>query len=217
MYTIAGNNYPCLQRWDLASGRLIAETPLIEGSVASGWRTDAPPLLIDGTIVYAATQDAIYAVDTASGSTHILIEDKQAHFYPVAGRDGVLVLLSTPAWDTGRWTILGLDMQSGERRWQFAVQGQVPLGLGSGADWLWRLTPQGLTVVQLPSGGSGQIVADVLDIQTGVSAGPQLTPIDKQASLTSEPLLSDRLIWLNFGDRILALDAATGKLAYRVP
>jgi outer membrane protein assembly factor BamB len=217
MYTIAGNNYPCLQRWDLASGRLIAETPLIEGSVASGWRTDAPPLLIDGTIVYAATQDAIYAVDAASGATRQLIEDKQAHFYPVAGRDGVLVLLSTPTWDTGRWTILGLDMQSGARRWQFAVQRQTPLGLGSGADWLWRLTSQGLTVVQLPSGGSGQIAADVLDLQTGVSAGPQLTPIDKQASLTSEPLLGDRLIWLNFGDRILALDAATGKLAYRVP
>jgi hypothetical protein len=55
----------------------------------------------------------------------------------------------------------------------------------------------------------------VLDLQTGVSAEPQITPTDNGVS--SEPLLTGTLVWLNFGDQIPALDAATGKLAYSLP
>jgi outer membrane protein assembly factor BamB len=216
MYAIPGHTYPCLQRWDLATGTLSAEQPLTEGSTEAGWHAEYPPLLIDGAIVFAA-DDKVYTVDAASGAMHTLIEDKQAHFYPVAGRDGVLVVLTTPAWDSDRWIILGLDAQTGARRWQFAVQSQTPLGFGSSANWLWRLTSKGLTVVQLPHNGSPQITADVLDLQTGVSAGSQVTPIGKHSGVTSEPLLTGALIWLNFGDQILALDATSGKLSYSVP
>jgi outer membrane protein assembly factor BamB len=216
MYVISGHSQACLQRWDLASGQLVVEQALPPGSGEISWRQEAPPLLIDGAIFYAG-DDKIYALDATSGAARTLIADKQAHFYPVAGREGVLVVLTNPTWDSNRWTILGLDMQTGARRWQFAVQGQAPLGFGSSADWLWRLTPKGLTVVQLPRAGSGQIMADALDLQTGVSAGQQVTPVGGHRGVTSAPLLTDERIWLNFGDQIYALDATTGKLAYTIP
>jgi hypothetical protein len=64
--------FHCLQRWDLATGKLSAEQPLDEHSAEAGWHQEYPPLLSDGAIVYSG-DDKIYAVDAASGAMRTLI------------------------------------------------------------------------------------------------------------------------------------------------
>ena len=146
-----------------------------------------------------------------------LADDQEYKFVPLAARDDTLIVLAWPSWDSERQALWGLDATTGERRWQYALQAKEARLLRPFGDWDWRLTPKGLVVVQVLK-DQRQLIVDLVDPRTGVSAARQTTALGSSGSPTFWHVIwADDMAWLKIDFSLYAVDLTTGATAYRLP
>jgi hypothetical protein len=108
----------------------------------------------------------------------------------------------------------GLDLASGETRWQYVLQTsrwfKEP---GSGAGWDWHLSPAGLAVLQISS-DPDQLLVELLNPQTGVSAGQKTIPLEDD--YLTDIVWTDDAAWLALR-KIHKVDLQTGTVSYTWP
>jgi hypothetical protein len=142
---------------------------------------------------------------------------KQYTFVPLALRDGALIALAAPIWDSRRLALWGLDAATGERRWQAALDAhelrkQRPLG-----DWDWALTPKGLVVAQVLR-DQAQLIVETITPRTGVIASRQVTELTGAHMPGLQSVAwTDDMAWLKLDNTVYAIDLATRKPAYHMP
>jgi outer membrane protein assembly factor BamB len=218
MYALYGFFSQCAQRWDLTSGQRVWETALGDDT-PSGWSGQGGPLLADGMIFFntrEGDEGTIWALETSSGKLRSVVTKNKAHFVPVAARDGTLIALTWPTWDTEKQSLVGLDAQTGEQRWEFKPQVEGSRLSESHGNWDWRMTAKGLLSIQVLE-EQKQLVVEMIDPQTGTSAKQQITPLDESGSLVFwDALWGDGMAWLDIGRFVYALDLTTGTTAYRL-
>ena len=218
MYTTFGFFSHCAQRWDLASGKLLWQTPLDE-DLPSTWGGDDGPILSEEAIVFAFEQGdegALWALDTASGELRKLAAQKKYRYTPVAARDGVVIALTWPTWDTEKQSLLGLDAKTGEQRWEFKPQATDARITQVHGHLDLRLTRKGLLVVQVLE-DQRQLLIETLDLRTGASADKQITTLEGSGShVFWDALWSTDMAWLDIGSEVYAIDLATGATRYRL-
>jgi outer membrane protein assembly factor BamB len=218
MYALYGFFSQCAQRWDLTNGKLVWETPLGQDK-PTGWSGEDSPLLADGMIFFNPSrgdEGALSALDTSTGKLRTVITKKKAHFVPVAARDGILIALTWPTWDTKKQSLVGLDARTGEQRWEFTSQTEGSRLSESHGNWDWRMTPKGLLSIQVLE-DQKQLVVETIDLRTGASTGQQITPLDDSGSQVFwDVLWGDDTAWLDIGRFVYVLDLATGTTMYRL-
>ncbi len=161
-------------------------------------------------------EGALWALDTSTGKLRTVVTKKKSHFVPVAARDGILVALTWPTWDTKKQSLVGLDAQTGEQRWEFKPQIEGSRLTDTNGNWAWRTTAKGLLSIQVLE-EQKQMVVEMIDPKTGTSTGRQITPLDDSGSLVFwDALWGDGMAWLDIGRFVYALDLATGATAYRL-
>jgi outer membrane protein assembly factor BamB len=151
-----------------------------------------------------------------SGGIRTVIEDKEYKLRPLAVRDGTLIVLAAPDWDSRRQALWGLDAATGERRWQEPLQAHELHQGSSSGDWVWQLTPQGLVVAQVLRDEARLIVA-TLNPRTGASTSKQETELaGLHMPSLFRALWTDDTAWLKLDNKVYAIDLATGKTAYQI-
>ena len=182
------------------------------GQVAVNWDGAAP--VADATSLYTSNAGQIGVLSLADGTVRALAEDKEYTVRPVAVHDGMLLVAAAPNWDSQRQEIWGIDMQTGERRWQAKLQAHDLREAGSTGDWDWQLTRQGLAVVQVLR-DDARLVVELLDPRTGASALRQEHALEGSSMpMLRNTLWSDDTAWLQIDSQILAVDLATAQIEY---
>jgi outer membrane protein assembly factor BamB len=218
MYTTFGFFSHCAQRWDLASGKLIWQTPL-EDDLPSSWGNDGGQILTEDAIVFGFEQGdegALWALDTASGELRKVVAKKKYRFIPVAARDGTVIALTWPTWDTDKQSLLGLDAKTGAQRWEFKPLAADARITESHGHLDLRLTRKGLLVVQVLE-EEKQLLVETLDPRTGASAEKQTTTLEGSGShVFWDALWSADMAWLDIGSWVYAIDLRSGATMYRL-
>jgi outer membrane protein assembly factor BamB len=219
MYTTFGFFSQCAQHWDLASGKLVWQTPLDDDNKPSSWGNSDGQILAEDAIFFGFEQGdegALWAVDTASGELRKVVARKKYRFVPVAARDGVVIALTWPTWDTEKQSLLGLDARTGEQRWEFKPLATDARVVQTHGHLDLRLTRKGLLVVQVLE-NEKQLLVETLDPRTGTSSDKQITTLEGSGShVFWDALWSTDVAWLDIGSWVYAIDLGTGATRYRL-
>lgn len=200
----------CAQRWDPSSAAPTWQTWLKGDIAPSSW--DVQHVLLTDRRAFIANEGVLAALDTTSGALTMLAQDKEYNLTPLFARGDIVVVKATPDWDRNRHSLWGLDATTGERRWQYAVQAKEWFGDSGFNEWGAQLTPQGVTVVQVPE-DAHQLIVERLDLQTGTSVGRQVTTLDGSGSTTVwENRWSDRRAWLLVDSTMYTIDLVSGEV-----
>jgi DNA-directed RNA polymerase subunit RPC12/RpoP len=157
---------------------------------------------------------SIISLDTTNGRWQAVGPTPDYDLIPLAVVDNLLIVRATRSRGTPRSELWGLDLVSGEQRWQYVLQAQRWFKeAGSEPAWDWRLTPHGLVVLQLFS-DPDQLVVEKLESQTGVSSGQNTIPLED--NFLTGIAWNDAAAWLAIR-KIYALDLATSSLSYTWP
>lgn len=210
--TVFGFFAKCAQSWDLRSGQKRWETALDDQQVPSSWY--GGPLLAGERALVMSANHQLTVIDLASGKARALAADKEYNLAPLALADGLLIAQAAPDWDSQRQEIWGIDMQTGERRWQAKLQAHDLREADSTGDWDWQLTREGLAVVQVLR-DDARLVVELLDPRTGASTLRQEHALEGSSMPSLRNMLwSDDTAWLQIDSKILAIDLATAQIEY---
>lgn len=228
LYMISGNiiGPACIQVVDIA-GRQVAQEIVFEGvalpSDFSDFVSEQSRALLTAEALYFSAQEQqdsgdgpglMVKVNLADKSWQALSPSPDYELVPLTATDNLLVVRATRSRGTERSELWGLDPASGEARWQYVLQTQrwfkEP---GSGAGWDWHLTPAGLAVLQISS-DPDQLLVEVLNPQTGVSAGQKTTPLADD--YLTNIAWTDNVAWLALR-KIYKVDLQTGTVSYTWP
>ncbi len=214
MYIMYGFFSQCAQAFDLSNGETRWEVMMEENMVPPSWYNNTA--LVTDQALYVNQDHMIWALDTADGSIRTLIEDKEYNLRPLARRDNILIVLAAPTWDSQRQELWGLDVATGERRWQQSLQAHSLRNGSSSGDWDWQLTPKGLVLVQVLR-DDARLIVETLDPRSGVSSAKQETQLtDLHMPSLYQPMWTDDIVYLKLDSQIYAVDLATGKPAYQL-
>ncbi|HEU4322768.1 MAG TPA: PQQ-binding-like beta-propeller repeat protein [Roseiflexaceae bacterium] len=203
----------CIQRWDVDKDALVWESRLPSEAAPSSW--DAADTYITARTIFVINDGVLSALDTATGAVKTLVQDEDHNLRVVAATDTTVIVKTAPDWDSRKQALWGIDRASGEQRWQLAIEGEEYRPDGLFGDWDARLRPQGLALIQVPE-ENNQILFDLLDPETGVSAGRQITELSESSPVSWDAHWSDRISWWQIGGSLYAIDLATGKVAYQI-
>ena len=214
MYAMYGFFSQCAQAFDLNTGKTRWEVTMAENMLPSSWYNNTA--LVTDQAVYVNQNNLIWAMDTADGSVRTLIEDKEYNLRPLARRDNILIVLAAPTWDSQRQVLWGLDVTTGERRWQEPLQAHDLRQGSSSGDWDWQLTPKGLVVVQVLR-DDARLIVETFDPRSGVSSATQESQLTGLHSPSLyQPMWTDDTAYLKLDSQIYAIDLATGKVAFQL-
>jgi outer membrane protein assembly factor BamB len=214
MVAIYGFFAKCAQGWDLAAGQPTWQIAIDDRMAPASWSSGG--LLQTDDALYIGNGGLLWALATADGATRTLADDKEYNVTPLAARDGMLLALAAPTWDSQRKILWGLDTQTGELHWQLKLDAHEWIGQSSSGDFDFRLTAQGLTVLQVLR-DDAKLVVETLNPRTGASQSRQESALDGMSmpSLRSSHW-GDDTAWLAIDGDVLAIDLASGKIAYRL-
>jgi outer membrane protein assembly factor BamB len=171
---------PCVQSWDISSGELVWEARLPEDSklaqdVPSGLHIDpsAPFFVLGERSLYvpvatAVSDSAIVRIDLTSGQPDPLLEVEDFATMPLGEQGNTLIVRAKRTRGSESTELWSLDRATGERTWQHELQASELLNLesGFGQEWAYRLTPRGLTVIQLLA-DPVRLQVQMIDLPTG--------------------------------------------------
>jgi len=171
----------CVQSWDVASGELLWETRLPDETLLN---LDVPPGLLNSLsgpffvmgadslylplFSSASTNSSAFRIDLESGRLEPLKVVDDYDVMPLAEQGDVLVVRAKRTRGSDRTELWGLDSSTGERQWEHELQAEILLDVdsGIGEDWTYRLTPQGLVLLQLLEDPL-QLVVQKINVATG--------------------------------------------------
>ncbi|HEX5688752.1 MAG TPA: PQQ-binding-like beta-propeller repeat protein [Roseiflexaceae bacterium] len=218
LYTTFGFFNKCAQRWDLAADK-PTWTQALDEVAPPEWSSRDETLVSDDALFFRHSDSdtgALWALDTADGKLRQVAAKRKYEFLPVAVRDGVLIALTWPNWDTSKVSLLGLDPKSGEQRWEFKPQVSDARATEIHGHLDWRMTKQGLLLVQVLE-DEAQLVTETLDPKTGTSSNRQVTSLEGMGShVFWQALWSNDMAWLDIGSSVYAVDLNKGATVYRL-
>jgi outer membrane protein assembly factor BamB len=207
LFAFLKGSHDCLQRWNADTDQPIWQVWLDDGVAPSSW--NAQNVLLTGDHIFIANDGVLSVLDTSTGAVTNLTHDKEYYLTPLFARGSLVVVKATPTWDRSRNSLWALDTASGARRWEFAVQAKEWFGDSGFNEWGAQLTPAGVTVVQVPN-DAYQMIVDRLDLQTGASAGQQITKLNDFSTTVWNNRWTERTTWLQIGSKTYTVDLVSG-------
>lgn len=207
IYFMAGNiiGPACLQVWNTQSWQMTRQV-VFEGvalpSDFSNFVTGQAKFgLIDQLLYFSGTQNKgggdeniIIQVNPADGQWTVAARSNEYELTALSVAGDTLLVRATRDRGTARDELWGVDPTTAQPRWQYVLQTQRWYkDPGSGAAWDWQLTPHGLAVLQILE-EPDQLTLDMLDPQTGVSAGQNTIPLSD--TYLTDIAWSQNTVWL---------------------
>ena len=203
----------CVQRVTLRDGKVLSEVVTPESSHGdSAWPIAwfATKHLVTQTAIYYTgngSSDPLNTVDIAGGNARQLIVDKKFSIVPKFVSGDVLVAEAVPGYDSNQHEYWGINTQSGQRMWQYALKGQGRLTY-----YDMRQSSRGLFVVQCREEPDGCTWATV-DSKTGVGSNTGTGP----GGPFIDPAWGRDTLYLAADGPLLVIDTTTAKQLYQWP
>lgn len=227
LYAWYGSPNSCLQKYDLATGKLTWSAPT---KARSTQHDDAAMLVADGR-VFAGGSTTLVTGDGAGKVTE-LMTDPDYDLRPYAAQGDTLVIRAQRTRGTRRWELWGVDIATGSRQWQviFDKDGgpmrepdRASGLLSKDRDdeiWSANLTPGGLAIVRVSAKPSLQATVEVVGLKDGVSAGRKALPLKTGSLLVSIPTEIEwrgDTAWLLIDNTVYAINTKSAAVEYQVP
>lgn len=140
---LVGSSPICLMSYDVATGA-VSRTWLEDFNTSDLGERNT---LWAGDTLYLSDEDQIYAVGPQESRVVIAAEDYD--LWPVAARDGVLLVEARRTRGSSRYELWAVDARSGERRWERVIVGDDPQeSPGDTADFIATLVGDAVAVVE---------------------------------------------------------------------
>ena len=190
------------ERWQFRAGRAISSTPAVG----------------NGLVVFGSRDNRYWAVDARTGKERWRLETGRDLPFPWGFESGDLYTAS-PAWaagtlylGSGDGRLYAVDPMSGKVRWRFATEGRIRASPAVAGDRVYVGSADGTLYALDASSGR-----EVWRFQTeGRTLESGKFGFDRR-TIQASPAVADGRVFVGSRDGFLyALDAATGKLAWRV-
>jgi len=221
LYLIYDSSYGCVQRLDLASGKIAWEAD--SQNDFSLTPDDFQSLMTDSTLYFNNGND-LMAVDKSSGTMKVLLTNPDYELLPLAMAGDTLIVRARRTRGTEIFQLWGVDAASGSQVWQVDTQGSSPIdppnemaGLidDTSSGWTWRLTSTGLVVAQFQA-KPNQLVLETFNPSTGASLSKQAIPLKNiSGDFYAIPTVFGwvgNIAYLAIETNIYTLDVTTGQL-----
>ncbi len=221
LYLVFGTSFGCIQRYDLATGRLIWEMQS-EDSFDTSFHGFNDYQSAD--TIYFGNQAHLYALDKQGGTLKLLFEDDAYEIVPLALRDQTLLVLARRTKGSQRFELWGLASSSGQSVWQMITDNSSPVdppyemsGLVDKGDsgWTWELIPAGLLLIEFQA-EPNQLLLRTYDPANGASLSERIVPMkDVVGDFYSVPVVLGwhaGEMYFILDTRIYSLDVTTGEL-----
>lgn len=161
LYVCGGN--PFAQRWDPTSGQVIWQVPLPE--VAD---TSVNSFLLGRDTLYLDGYEGRLEISLSTGQTKSLPEpDPDYEFTLLEEYEDILIGKVRRTRGSTRHELWGLTGVA-ERIWSYELETDTLLGVDSGsADWAYRVTPDGIVLIQVLGGPEDHLSMVLLNPQNG--------------------------------------------------
>jgi outer membrane protein assembly factor BamB len=194
---------PFVQSWDLASGEMVWQQPLPEDT-----DTSVDSFLLGHDTLYVNVYHGRLKISLATGQTENLPEpDPDYEFILLEEHEDILIGKARRTRGSTRHELWGLKGVA-ERIWSYELGTDTLFGVDSGsADWTYRLTPDGIVVIQILDDPEPHISVVLLNPQNGQVIQQNEMSL-KSASLQGVAWDSDTAYMTLWGD-VYAVDLAT--------
>ncbi len=212
MYVVYGVRNACIERWNLNEGRIAWQNRSREGL------SSEPSFLLTDQALLAFDDSRVRSFDRSNGAGHVLLADEDHKFKPLAGQNGVVVLLAWPNWNSQQPALWGVDAETGKQLWSADVPKMDMHIFGNPRENGVAMTKYGVAVVRVV--GDRQIGVDILDLKTGVSHGRRILSMESTPGWFTDFFSSISIAddgeraWFKARGDLCSLDLATGKLEY---
>lgn len=216
---------PCVQIWDVPTRQMVREVSLEGLALPPDFNEfvseQSKAILSGGLLYFSATQKAdsdgagvLVELNPADGQWRVITTEPDYKLIPLTKTADLLIVRAIRTRGTERSELWGVDLASGEPRWQHVLQvSRWYKEAGSGAAWDWHLTSEGVSVLQIMS-DPDQLTVETLNLQTGVSAGQKTIPVDD--SFFSDIAWTNDAVWVSLR-QIKGVDLNTGTVRYTWP
>jgi outer membrane protein assembly factor BamB len=165
----------CLIRIDEATGETTLQAFVSEDFSAAGLE---PQNILLGETVYLSDGRHLEAV-ASDGTTRIVLHEEDYELFPIAEREGVLLVEAQRTRGSSRVELWALDA-NGQRLWQRVISGDERfMANESNGDWAVQLTASGVLLLERPD-RSLTLNLTVLDLTSGTVQREAQLPIGSE-------------------------------------
>lgn len=224
-YLVFGSFAQCAQRWDAKSLKMVWSTPLPQGFSPS---LDGLLPTFSSDTLYLANDSAVLALAQDGGAAHIAVTNPDYRFQVMSTHGDDVIVQATNQHGTTQYQIWAVNGASGQAHWKFDLREDHPFEPGGIIDenvpqWLAQPAADGLRVVRFKSASDKSnyaILTDVLNWDTGQSAGQKSTPLSIDTIILQAPdwmIWKNDTLWMATNNLLMAFDAAQNKIVYTWP
>lgn len=127
----------CVQNWDAASLTQVWQTTVPKDAIDS---LSHNPFLLTPEAFYSSEGHTLHMVGLADGTYQELYSDEDYNLSPLAAQEGTLVVLAERTRGSRQYSLWGIEVATGDKRWQFDPSAQDLYEEGSSVvhdDGLW--------------------------------------------------------------------------------
>lgn len=221
LFLVYDSSYGCVQRLDLATGKITWEA---DSQQSFDFSSDGFQALLTNSNLYFSNANDLLAVDKSTGHMKVLLTNPDYTLLPLALAGNNLIVRAYRTRGTGIFELWGVDVSSGSSVWQLNLQGAQPIdppdvmsGMIDNNDtgWTWKLVSAGLVVIKF-QGQPNQLILETFDPETGNSLGTQTIALNNiNGDFYDIPAViawQNNVVYINLDSKICALDLSTGKL-----
>lgn len=227
LYAWYGSPTSCLQKYDLATGKLAWQSQ----TKARSTQHDDAAMLVAGGRVFAGGSNTIVTAD-ANGKVSEILTDPDYELRPLAAQGDTLLVRALRTRGTRRFELWAVDVASGKRLWQtiFDKEGGPMLGPDRASGllskdremevWSAQLGPGGLNVVRVTSMPTLQATVETFNLKDGVSPGRKTVALKTGSLLVTIPKelgWQADTAWLLIDSVVYGINARTAAVEYSVP
>jgi hypothetical protein len=212
----------CVQRWDGTTGEMVWQSTFLEDALRE---KDPENILISEDYFFMGNRTGLYSLDLLTGTYQpvILVEDFE--YFPLAYRDGILIVRADLTRGTRRSQVWGVNVETGESLWAVFLTAEEPaddllgsLVLDRGV-WAAGLTPNGVTIIEAFD-GPNRLLFQTAPFQPATEPSNvfQLDLPDEIGSMRFSILdwQADQ-VWITIDGRVAVYDVYTGDLQTQWP
>ena len=227
LYAWYGSPNSCLQKYDLAAGKLAWSN---QTKARSTQHNDAAMFAAGGR-VFAGGANTLVGADS-NGKVTELLTDPDYELRPLAAQGDVLLVRALRTRGTRRFELWGVDIVSGKRIWQtiFDREGGPMLApdrasglLSKDSEtevWSAQLGPNGLSVVRVTAKPSLQATIETFGLKDGVSPGRKTVTLKTGSLLVTIPKELEwrgDTAWFLIDSVVYGINTKTATVEYSVP
>ncbi len=227
LYAWYGSPNSCLQKYDLASGKLAWSNQ----TKARSTQHDDAAMLAAGGRVFAGGSNTLISGD-ANGKVTEMLTDPDYELRPLAAQGDVLLVRALRTRGTRRFELWGVDVASGKKLWQtiFDKEGGPMLGPDRAAGllskdsemevWSAALNANGLNVVRITSKPALQATVETFGLKDGVSPGRKTVTLKTGSLLVTIPKELEwrgDSAWFLIDSVVYGINTKTATVEYSVP